>query len=338
MLASIQNQDGNITVLVDCKPYTFNKKHPNYNALIECVELGDEYHFSSLFDIQTSIQNNLSTQSTGFKIENGKVYYNGVEQQSLVARLIIEAWKNNKKFTNLENFLVKLSQNPSSNSVNQLYTFLQAKGLPITEDGDFIAWKSVCNDYMDKYSRTIANHIGSIVEVPRNKVDDNFNNECSHGLHVGALEYSGPDGWYHSEGDIVLAVKVNPKDAVAVPKDHKFGKLRVCRYEIVGEYKSSTEARVVLDRQIPEFVKNIAPTSTLNIPVDDFLGAKIGDKIEFVYVKPDGISQRKIQIVCFGYDDDNHIENIIGLDLNDGSKQKTFKVERIDLESFEVTK
>jgi hypothetical protein len=50
------------------------------------------------------------------------------------------------------------------------------------------------------------------------------------------LEYAGPGGWYHRSDDVVVIVKVNPRDAVSVPIDHSAQKLRVCRYEVVGVY------------------------------------------------------------------------------------------------------
>jgi len=55
------------------------------------------------------------------------------------------------------------------------------------------------------------------------------------------LSYAGPGGWYNSSGDRVVIVKVNPRDAVSVPGDHEFTKLRVCAYEVLCEYKAPLE-------------------------------------------------------------------------------------------------
>jgi hypothetical protein len=59
---------------------------------------------------------------------------------------------------------------------------------------------------------------------------------------VGGLGYSGKGGWYHSSGDRVMIVKVNPADAVSVPSDHEFQKLRVCKYIVIGESDQVLEA------------------------------------------------------------------------------------------------
>jgi len=77
----------------------------------------------------------------------------------------------------------------------------------------------------------------SLERMNRSEVDDNANNRCSHGYHVGALGYAGPGGWYNSRGDRVLICKVNPADVVSVPNDHSFQKLRCCYYEPVGEFQ-----------------------------------------------------------------------------------------------------
>jgi hypothetical protein len=137
--------------------------------------------------------------------------------------------------------LENLMSNPSARAISELYDFLEHRALPITEDGYFLAYKSVRSDFKDKYSGTIDNSVGKTVEFPRNKVDDDRAHECSYGLHVGALAYSGPGGWYNSASDKVVIVKVNPKDAVSVPQDHNAQKLRVCKYEVVSLYSGGME-------------------------------------------------------------------------------------------------
>ncbi len=55
------------------------------------------------------------------------------------------------------------------------------------------------------------------------------------------LSLTNPNGWYHSQGDNVILVKVNPRDIVAVPKDHQAQKMRVSRYEVIGDFVSAYE-------------------------------------------------------------------------------------------------
>jgi hypothetical protein len=139
-------------------------------------------------------------------------------------------------FQPLVNFLDNLMENPSMQSQTELYDFLEHQYLPITEDGHFLAYKAVRNDYMDKYAGTFDNRVGSICEMRRAKVDDNRGVGCSQGLHAGALNYVASYGSVDS-GDKIVIVKINPKDVVSVPNDCNCEKLRTCRYEVVGEYQ-----------------------------------------------------------------------------------------------------
>lgn len=129
-------------------------------------------------------------------------------------------------------FLENLAQNPSARAVQELYDFLDRKALPLTEDGHFLAYKSIRTDWRDVYSGTFDNSVGSVVEIARNQVDDDRDHECSFGLHVGGSDYVR---WYGGSNKRIVVVKVNPRDCVSVPKDHNAGKLRVCRYEVLSE-------------------------------------------------------------------------------------------------------
>ena len=92
--------------------------------------------------------------------------------------------------------------------------------------------KGVRNDYKDKYSGKIDNSPGSNPTMPRSDVDDNINNGCSKGLHVGTLEYA--DNWAGPDGR-VMEVEFNPANMVSVPHDCEYAKLRVTEYKVIKE-------------------------------------------------------------------------------------------------------
>lgn len=360
MFPNIKTPDGTISVLVNFQPFSFNSSHPKYKDLLNCVEIGDEINFHKMFNVSEAITQAFQTKTGNNRIEvkNGQVYYNNNVVNNLICEKILEATANKKNCSSLINFLENLMQNPSSNSVNELYKFLTHKGLPITQDGCFIAWKSVRADYNDKYSNKISNKVGEIVSIARNSVDDNFQNHCSHGLHVGALSYAGPGGWYNGEGDKVVAVKVNPADAVSVPNDHSFTKLRVCKYEVVGEFKA-IPANSFLDKND---ITNPTDSITSELYDDEdyveydeedgcdyckcpdcqcyynedintnFYGAIIGDVVSFDYVKQSETTNRRVTIQEF-ITDDGEITHIIA---QENGLIKSFKTDRIKLSTFEV--
>jgi hypothetical protein len=133
----------------------------------------------------------------------------------------------------LINFLAKVMENPSRRAVLGLYDWVERSGLPITPEGDVIAYKIVMDDYRDIYSKTFDNTPGKVVSVPRYEVDENPDQTCSYGLHVcspGYLPHYGTQ-----TGNKVVVVRVHPKDFVAVPRDYNCAKARVAEYEVIGE-------------------------------------------------------------------------------------------------------
>ena len=128
-------------------------------------------------------------------------------------------------------FIDKLMANPSYSSREQLYNFLTHKHMPITKDGNVIGYKGVNEDYTDIYSGQFDNSIGNEHSMPRARVDDNAGHGCSAGFHIGSHDYA--DSW-GSNGRLMV-VEFSPTDAVSVPNDSNWQKLRVCRYKVVGE-------------------------------------------------------------------------------------------------------
>lgn len=213
--------------------YDVPKEHENYDILFSAVMKNDVETFINHYNTEDFLNHHF--EGTDVEIEDGIVTYKGSDVHNSITERMIEYAEEGHEPVHMARFLDNLKKNPSNRAVTELYDFLAHRNLPITEDGHFIAYKAVKDDYMDKYSGQHDNSVGTVVEMPRNEVDDNPQNKCSHGFHVGAFGYAGPNGWYHDPGDPVMKVKVNPKDAVSVPVDHNAQKLRVCRYEVVGE-------------------------------------------------------------------------------------------------------
>ena len=78
--------------------------------------------------------------------------------------------------------------------------------------------------------------------MPRFKVDDNCDEGCSQGLHVGSITYVKS---YGSPGDKVIICKIDPADVVSIPLDSDHQKMRCCKYEVVAEYAEDLLPAVV---------------------------------------------------------------------------------------------
>jgi hypothetical protein len=101
--------------------------------------------------------------------------------------------------------------------------------MPITTKGTFLAYKGIREDGKDVHSGTIDNSPGQTPTMPRRLVNDDPNQGCSQGLHVGAFEYASH--W----GPRVVLVEVDPADVVSVPADHSYQKCRACKYKVLRD-------------------------------------------------------------------------------------------------------
>lgn len=193
-------------------------------------------------DIPSIVEPEAALKRAGFEVDEGIISLKGEAMPSGLNARIMEYKKDGLPFNSLLKFWENLQQNPSFNSRQQLFQFLENKGHPITEDGCFIGYRGVTEDFKDKHTRKWNNAPGAVCEMPRDQVDDNPNNTCSHGLHVGGFSYS------KDFGPKLVIVKVNPRDVVAVPTDYNGQKMRVCRFEVLEEVKNVIENPVVNEK------------------------------------------------------------------------------------------
>lgn len=171
-----------------------------------------------------------------FSFKGDDLYINGERVESALASRIRDLRRQNKTIEPLLNFLRNVKDNPNPYSIKELYEFLERNDLPITEDGHFLAYKKVDENYKDCYSHTFDNRIGKTVQMDRAKCDPNRNNTCSHGLHFASYDYMS-----QYSGEHIIIVKINPRDVVSFPTDYGLSKGRCCRYEVVGEVDDSKE-------------------------------------------------------------------------------------------------
>ena len=225
--------DGNLTVILKNKAHQVIPDHTNYKLILEALPTATEDELLELVDIEKAV----ATFSDGqVSIVNGKVMFEGEEVHGSISKRIIEFMSKGLPFQPLVKFLENLMENPSMQSQQELYDFLEHENLPITEDGCFLAYKAVNSDFKDKWRGTFDNSVGQVCEMRRAKVDDNRGRGCSAGLHAGALNYVANYGSVDA-GDNIVIVKINPEDVVSVPSDCNCEKLRTCKYEVVGLYQ-----------------------------------------------------------------------------------------------------
>jgi hypothetical protein len=185
-----------------------------------------------LFDLARAIEDYVDGN---ISITNNRVHFkDGVVHNHVVDR-ILEFMSKGLPHQPLVRFLDKLMDNPSRRSVEELYNFLEHKQMPLTPDGNFLAYKGVKHDFTDHYSGNFDNSVGQTLEMPRNTVCDDANHGCSAGFHAGSHDYAKG---YASGGGHLLLVEINPADVVSVPHDCSCQKLRTSKYKVVAVHET----------------------------------------------------------------------------------------------------
>ena len=223
--------DESITTVIDGQAYTLRRDHGNAKLVIEAiVRKAPESEIRDLMDIAKAVNAYLGDH---VEVRDGSVWHRGEPVDECISRRILAFMTEGLPVEPLTKFLENLYNNPSHNSRSQLYKFLEHKNMPITDDGCFLAYKSVDANYMDHHTGKFSNRVGQVLSIPRRNVDDNPENGCSYGFHAGSLDYAS--GFGGSDRKVVI-VKINPADVVSVPNDCEFQKLRTARYEVVANY------------------------------------------------------------------------------------------------------
>lgn len=171
---------------------------------------------------------------------------------SVLNKTIIQYMDNNWPFQRLVNFGLKLANNPSAHSVEQLFPFLEHNKVILFDDGDFVLYKKVRNDFLDWYTGTIDNSPGKTVLMPREAVNHDPQQTCSYGLHAANWEYA--NSHYHGGMGKMLVLKVNPAHVVSVPTDYNNSKIRVCEYYVEREIQQELpeDEYIVDDSENPD--------------------------------------------------------------------------------------
>lgn len=217
-----------LTIVGNSKHIQIESSHERFEENKQLLREGKFEDIIKIADVKEYIGKYINNELV---IEGDSILYNNKPIHNTLVSRIIQFKNEGFDFEPLMKFLKNQIQNPSGESIKDLYDFIEHGNMPITSDGCFLAYKYVGSDYFDNYSHTFDNHIGCICEMDRKDVDSDRNITCSTGLHVCTLDYLS-----NYSGDHIMIVKVNPKDVVSVPVDYDHAKMRCCRYEVVDEY------------------------------------------------------------------------------------------------------
>jgi hypothetical protein len=238
---------GAIVYIDGQEPLTVPSTHENYTSILDLLldELDEDDRLLSPAKVASD---KLSILSERVTYRGGSLYFDGDLLGTGLADHIIrlietdpDQENGDQNWSAFVNFLEKLATNPSRQSREHLFQFIESNGMTVTEDGMLLGYKGVNNDGTSSHAgygivdgvvydnAHLPNQVGSVVEIPRSMVDNDRGIACSTGLHVGNYSYA------RSFAPKLLRVLVNPRDVVSVPEDHQNKKIRVSRYEVLEE-------------------------------------------------------------------------------------------------------
>jgi hypothetical protein len=241
----VKNGDSNnVTVFVNGEMYVADSQHnPNFNEIISKI-LADDESVVDLFDLERTVSKKFEKLSERVAVRNGAIYFDGSEVNDVLRKQVLRFVEDGvEDWQPLVLFWENLAQNPNPHSREQLYRWLNERNFQISKNGNIVGFKGVqvvAGEYRSIHSGPaivddvevngyVLNAVGSVIEMPREKVQFDSAVGCSTGLHVGTYRYAKE----FARG-AVLTVSVNPRDVVSVPTDCNDEKLRVCRYKIVN--------------------------------------------------------------------------------------------------------
>lgn len=237
------------------RQYAASTAHPLYADVLKALAKKDIAGAAELLDVKGTLQ--AATQGVDrIKYKNGEMVYRGLDgkehalEGALIDR-ILTAIRDKRMTPAQVKPLVLLLDNIHKNELkfirDELYLFLAAGDMPITNDGCFLAYKKVKTDFKDIYSGKMDNSPGKVVAMDPALVDRDRYNTCSRGLHFAARSYLSSYGSGGSGGAKIVVVKVNPRNVFAIPSDYNNAKGRASEYFVVGECKAAFDHDAFLE-------------------------------------------------------------------------------------------
>jgi hypothetical protein len=223
------------------KPFSLNASHPTFNAMKRAIQRKEYHRVAKLVSLANKLT---STRNGAVTVLNGNVYYHGRPVNTTLTKRILAMVKAGHSVGPMLKFMDNLYQNPVQSTINELFDFLGRYKLPITDDGCFMAYKIVREDYTDCHTGTFDNNVGCVPVMPFKEVDKSRNNACSRGFHFCSMAYLAGFRGAH-----IMGIKVNPKDVVEIP-EMDCGKGRTWRYEVVLELSDWNSITVAQDNPI----------------------------------------------------------------------------------------
>lgn len=180
----VKNEEGLTIYTNDGNIFKVYKDTPEYSKALGQLD--------NLTGLTVQLSANKHIAEGNFALTDGTVHIEDVEisdELPIVKLINIVKSKGltDEEIESIKSFLKNVLENPYINAAEELYDYLTAMDFEITDDGCFLAYKNVNNDYTSIYDRKVVNIPGTFVE--ETIIDTDRHNVCSHGLHFCSKSY-----------------------------------------------------------------------------------------------------------------------------------------------------
>lgn len=222
-----------LTVTLGGKTHTVAATVKNYSEILGAIYSNwDPSDILNLIEATRKKVEAALKLSVSLVYNGGCIYHNGVKLRGYAVGKLVALVEAGKDTQALANFLTKVQANPDQSVIDNLYSFLEVGKMPITPNGNFVAYKAINADWNDIHSGKVSNKLGNFISMPRKNVDSDRNRTCSYGYHVCSFDYLKS---FAVSGGHIVACEVNPADVVAIPSDYNDTKMRVSAYWVIDE-------------------------------------------------------------------------------------------------------
>jgi hypothetical protein len=250
MLPHIKTSNCLIITQADGQPAQVAVSHPHFNEIYATVladraseaELNQMWEYirpikrvQRLLPQDSEVQLDLSPEGVLTAVIDGSVY----DVPTDLAQTINEVHKASGNLRPFALFLKKLSENPRKEVASELWGFIAACGMTLDEDGNFLAYKNVNEDFTSPYDNKTDNTPGTVLRMRRQDVQHDSHVTCSTGFHFAAWGYLK----HYASGRKTVLLSVSPADVVSIPSDYNNMKGRACSYKILREVSQPEELK-----------------------------------------------------------------------------------------------
>ena len=236
-----------INLLLDGRMRTISQSHMNFAAVKSIVQALPLAPPSHVDDLLKTLKDLVDIPAFIAKVTEGRVkigdhgvMFDNEVVHGVISTRLVSLLNDGFDVRPLSRFLQRLKTNPLTTAIDEMYLWLESGSLPITDDGCFLAFKLVEEDFSSGHRNPdgtkLYNCPGSVVEMPggRDAVDPDRSASCSTGLHFCSWQYL-PSFGINRDGTKVVVLKIAPEDVIAIPYDYNNSKGRAWRYVVLRE-------------------------------------------------------------------------------------------------------